>query len=185
MKPAILNKSSGFTLIELMVVISIIGLMATTVLTSLQNARTRAQYTVVVQELKMIGNAILIAGTGSERLQAITGNNCSDCSCRSSGADLRNIDEQNTPEALACLSRLRPGFERIVAASPAVDSYETIRLDPWGAPYMLDENELEVATDINPCRRNDTIRSVGADGRFNTADDYVILLPFRTPTCRQ
>jgi prepilin-type N-terminal cleavage/methylation domain-containing protein len=176
---AIFSKTKqGFTLIELMIVITIVGTLSSIILTNLNEGRVKAQYAVVAQELRTIQNAIMTAGNGTESLMAITLQNCSDCDCR--GIDVRNIADVSPTHV--CLVRLQPAFNRIATASSLLESLEPIRFDPWNSPYMIDENELEQVG--NPCVP-DTMRSVGADGRFGTADDYVIVLPFRTPTCRQ
>ncbi len=52
------NKSKGFTLIELMVVISIIALLSSVVLASLKTAREKAESTKAVGELKAIQTAL-------------------------------------------------------------------------------------------------------------------------------
>lgn len=52
------NKSKGFTLIELMVVISIIGLLSSIVLASLQSAREKAVLAKAVGEMKGLQTAL-------------------------------------------------------------------------------------------------------------------------------
>lgn len=52
------NKSKGFTLIELMVVISIIALLSSIVLASIRTARQRADNTKIVSEMKSLQTAL-------------------------------------------------------------------------------------------------------------------------------
>jgi prepilin-type N-terminal cleavage/methylation domain-containing protein len=52
------NKQIGFTLIELMVVVSIISVLSTIVLTALGNARKKASDSKINQELVQVRNAI-------------------------------------------------------------------------------------------------------------------------------
>lgn len=170
------KKQSGFTLIELLVVISIIGILASTVLASLEDARLSAQYTTAKQELKVISDALIIATGPGESLGLFTGNYCSDCNCKVSyGApsDVRNISTSHL-----CYQNWINVINRSSDKSLKID--ENLDRDPWGSPYMLDENELELLAD--QCR-NDTLRTVGVDGQYGSADDYVILLPFRTAQC--
>ncbi len=54
----------GFTLIELMVVISIIGLLSSIVLASLQTARTKARNSRIVQEVQQLRNQIELTRSG-------------------------------------------------------------------------------------------------------------------------
>ncbi len=52
------NKSKGFTLIELMVVIAITSLLSAVVLASVKSAREKAQITKTVAEMKSLQNAV-------------------------------------------------------------------------------------------------------------------------------
>ena len=168
---------AGFTLIELLVVISIIGLIASVVLGSLSDARSAAQYAIVQSDIRLIQNAFMATNEPSMPIRLITGSGCSDCgNCRNPGLDLRSLDVGD-----ACRERWHRAIDRITAASDLLSDSASLYRDPWGSPYLLDENEGEVAA--NPCRI-DALRSAGADGLRSTADDYIVLLPFRTSVCR-
>ena len=54
------NKRGGFTLIELLVVISIIGLLSSIVLSSINEARNKAKYTALVQNIYELQKAVEI-----------------------------------------------------------------------------------------------------------------------------
>jgi prepilin-type N-terminal cleavage/methylation domain-containing protein len=167
----------GFTLIELLVAISIIGLLASVTIGSMSDARNAALYTVVKSDFRLIQNAFYVTDQSSSPIMSITGSACSECSgCRISGVNLRLLDEDSS-----CRVNWRRAIDRITLASDLLRDSSDFYLDPWGSPYLLDENENEVPS--NPCRI-DVLRSVGVDGLRNTADDYVVLLPFRTSQCR-
>jgi prepilin-type N-terminal cleavage/methylation domain-containing protein len=170
--------NNGFTLIELLVVISIIGILVSGVLASLNDARVSAQYTAAKQEMRLISDASMLMTPESIALRQVTGSNCSMCSCAyawGGPADLRNI-----PLSVPCMSTWQAAIARIDAASPVINSSEPLLRDPWGSPYMLNENEEEYTP---PCTYQDSITSAGPDGLFWSADDYVLLMPFRTGQC--
>jgi len=167
----------GFTLIELLVVISIIGVFASVVLSSLSDVRELAQYTIVRNNMNIITDA-LVADNDRTLLLTITSSSCSMCSCRvSAGApvDLRNIDESE-----ACFQNWRQAINNMAAKLSYIADPEVFYRDPWGSPYLLDENEGEFPTNV--CRR-DSLRSAGSDGVSGTPDDYVIVMPYRNLQC--
>ncbi|MEY2665300.1 MAG: hypothetical protein RLZZ480_405 [Candidatus Parcubacteria bacterium] len=155
-------------------VVSIIGLVLSVTLASLRDARVGAQYSVAKHELKTMSSAIAVAEPDQQALRVITGSNCSECSC--AGIDLRNL-----ADAHACTTSWRSAITIIGANSDMIDATEQLVRDPWGSPYLLDENEGENAG--TPCI-NDTISSAGDDARAGTADDYIITIPFRTARCQ-
>jgi len=170
--------TQGFTLIELLVSVAIITLLASVILAGLNDARVRAEYTAAQQELVQLSKAIVYAQVDSgNRIQMITGSGCSACQC-AAGADLRDIAESSP-----CYAQWENALEDIIAAGSGVaDGLEEAVRDPWGSPYLLDENEGEIPGDF--CRA-DTIRSAGEDGIRNNSDDFAITLPFATTQCNQ
>jgi len=61
-----MKKDRGFTLIELLVVIAIIGILASVILASLNTARDKGRYALVIQQMQQIAEAaqIDVANTG-------------------------------------------------------------------------------------------------------------------------
>lgn len=74
----ILNQNKGFTLIELLVVIAIIGILASTVLAGLDDARTSAQDTVRLSDMREIQKALLMYHMQSGAWPARTSDACAD-----------------------------------------------------------------------------------------------------------
>ncbi len=165
--------SRGFTLIELMVVISIIGMLSSIILATLKTARTNALYARADAEIMTFMSSAQVAqGEKNKTLLGITGSGCSDCGCR--GRDIRNI-----PTSDACYVQWTNVLSAIqTATNGLVVGLTNMTRDPWGSPYGLDENEREGGpTDC----RNDTIRSAGPDGILGTGDDVGFLVPWSTP----
>lgn len=124
-------RNSGFTLIELLVVISIVGLLASIILINLNSARDRANRAKARDEIIQIVRAADLARTLTEKpLKNVTGSGCSYCAGEA-----------------ATISSLQK-----ISAASGVPSVESIRNDPWGGKYQLDENETEGGT--ADCRRD-------------------------------
>lgn len=169
----------GFTLIELLVVISLIGVLASVVLASVSDGRVNAQYAVAKEKMKQISDATIISNPSGKSVLQITGNNCSDCVCRSGSyggpANLKNIPDTNN-----CMISWTNAITKIDTSSDLIQNHTSYLRDPWGSPYLLDENENEHFA--GECVQ-DSLRTAGQDGEENTADDYIIFLPFRTGDC--
>jgi prepilin-type N-terminal cleavage/methylation domain-containing protein len=162
---------NGFTLLELLVVISIIGTLASVVLASLNTSREKAQYAAARTEMRQISQAVVAAQIESNQtIIQMTGSGCSGCSCRDSSGGV---------ESSGCINN----WQTARTAISAIDSLSNINgfdTDPWGSSYMLDENEGEFSS--NPCRR-DILRSAGADRMSPSGDDLAIYLPFNSSQC--
>lgn len=165
------NRENGFTLIELLVVISIIALLSTVVVAAVSSARDKAKITKTNYELAEFSKMVQVAQNESgTTLIKITNNGYTANTC------LPEPDWRVLPESHACRVNYLNSLTKIVNATNEIYSSSTIdkfKTDEWGSPYYLDENQGEAGI----CSRIDTVRSVGSDGTYNTADDISIYLP--------
>ncbi len=164
----------GFTLVELIVVIAIIGILATIGVSSYQNILNKSKQTKINSDLDDLKKGIITARiTTGKTFGQITGNYCSACNACWGAGDLRNV-----PDSHACVLRWKNVITTISAAGP-VDITGLSR-DAWGSPYVVDENDGEwIAT---PCRI-DNLTSPGPNGIASDADDIRITIPMVWPGC--
>lgn len=140
----------GFTLIELMVGISIVAILATIGIVSYSQAQEGAKKSRVLQDFQSIEKHIYVARESAQKtLLQRTGSACTHCGCRYS-----NVNN--------CLTAMTASWNKITA--------NPLPKDPWGGIYTFDENEGEGGQ--GDCRP-DTIVSAGKDGILMTADDYI------------
>ena len=184
-------RQKAFTLIELLVVIVIIGILATISVATFVGYQDKARIAAQLANLRININDLLVTRIDYEnggvtamelmqkdlavvelainvgRLQTqqnlidITGNSCSDCVCR-------NFDfiSPIAGPAQACIDR----WDMILNALKASSEIDLTFMDadPWGSPYLVDENEGEMAG--NYCRR-DTLFSAGPDRRHEASGE--------------
>ncbi|MBU4332569.1 type II secretion system GspH family protein, partial [Patescibacteria group bacterium] len=152
--------------VELLVVISIIGLLATLAIVALKNTREKANIAKTKGDLKQIQTAIEVARDRENKVlgrdyrdgNGVTGSGCSDCSCRPPSYTL------DSPQ---CITSMTNAFNKL--------GFAGLLRDPWESPYLIDENEYEFSGD--PCRR-DTVRSAGPNRMIGGGDDLSIYIPF-------
>lgn len=167
-----MSDTKGFTLIELLVVISIIGILSSIVVTSLSEARIKAQYAQAQSDVRNIANAMVLSGgDGGTYLGQLTGSWCSHCRCR-----VANGGAQGS----SCVSTMSAAIAVVDQSSDRIFNLLEMQLDPWGSPYTIDENEHEYPA--NPCR-HDNVRSAGPDRIHENGDDYVYVVPYRDQAC--
>lgn len=165
----------AFTLIEVLVVISIIGLLSVVVMIAIRSARTQASLTRLQADAKSILTQVNLVRTTD--LISYTGNSCTMCF-------FDTVNKVNSQSAM--IVQLNNSWTAIgFAASP---------MDPYGSPYLLDENEDQFPGD--PCQY-DTVYSAGTNGiwegwgtydpdtlvpgipvQTGAGDDYVFALDF-------
>jgi len=159
-----IKTSKAFTLVELLVVISIISLLSSIVLAALTEVRSQARYSRAESEIKLISHAMQYArqetgGTIRESplsLDYVMG------SCQ--GRDLRNI-----PDTDPCYTSWVSALEKVKTYSSGVyDTIIQLDRDPWGSPYLFDGNE---------CYRLDLLESAGPNGIRGGSGSIITEIP--------
>ncbi len=105
------SQSAGFTLIELMVVMAIIGILATLAIPSYVTAIKHAREAVLLEDLHIMRSAI----------------------------DSYTMDKQKAPQSLDDL--VQNGYLRAIPVDPMTHSADTWVTDSSDAMYSLDESE--------------------------------------------
>jgi prepilin-type N-terminal cleavage/methylation domain-containing protein len=137
------NKQAGFTIVELLIVIVVIGILAALTVVAYSGVQNRANTTKINADLALFSKAIQAArfNSGESALRYITSSTATagNCMSKPAGTDLATLDKATDP----CWASYKLSLQRISDAS-----YMNITnlVDPWGRPYALDENEKEGAT---------------------------------------
>lgn len=128
-----IRPSRGFTIVELLIVIVVIGILAAITVVAFNGIQTRAKVQQVNSDLAMFAKAIHAARINESKvLKDITNSACTNCGTQA-------IYEQS--------------LDRIgVAAGMNLDGLK--KGNPWGNKYVLDENELENMASNNGCNRD-------------------------------
>jgi general secretion pathway protein G len=103
------NEERGFTLVEMMVVIVIIGLLATVVIINVMPATDRAAQTRVKADLDTLGQAL----------------------------DMYRLENMRYPTAQEGLAALQPNYVRRLPNDPWNSPYVYVTPGPNGAPYRI------------------------------------------------
>jgi general secretion pathway protein G len=133
-----LKSVSGFTIVELLVVIIVIGILAAITIVSYTGITTRAQVTKMNDDLLLFSKAVQAARiTTGETLGQIDGSfwSAGPCSTKPSGTDLAALAHTDS-----CWVQYLTDLNNISLAS-GINIKNMV--DPWGRPYAIDENEGE------------------------------------------
>lgn len=165
----------GFTLVELLVVIGVIGIISSIVIASVTVSRKNALIAKTKQQLQILRGQIISAqGNTGNALLNITGSGCSDCNCRNIGS-IANISATST-----CYTGMQSSISKIlIAADTGYQSSTDLYRDAWGSPFMIDENEMEAGS----CANRDGLYSVGPDGTPGGGDDIFPTAPVPFQRC--
>lgn len=142
--------SRGFTIVELLIVVVVIAILAAITIVSYNGITARATESKIVSDMRNISMAINIAREQrSDILLGVTGTNNTAGACSGRAIDLAEI-----PKTDNCWFVYNRTLDRISEASGM--NIRSI-VDPWGRPYMIDENQGEAFSTQVPCERRDVI----------------------------
>lgn len=136
--------SKSFTLIELLIVIVIIGILASALIPRIVGLQNKARITAVSKNFQDFRVVVLMAQTTSKKsLKDITGSDRSSAPCNNIvGRNVKNIPYTDT-----CRYAWRQALKAIeLAAWEQSWSLAFMEKDPRGSPYLLDENEWAWST---------------------------------------
>ena len=132
------TKSYGFTIVELLVVIVVIGILAAITIVSYSGIQSRAQIAKINTDINLLSDAIRSASITSQKtLMQISGTGWTAGACyvKADGTNLATLSRADS-----CWVQYLSTLNLISTASGINVSNMT---DPWGRPYSIDENEGE------------------------------------------
>ncbi len=183
------SEARGFTLIELLVGLSIIGLIAGIGLPAVSSFREKARIKAAKSDIEQFVVSVEEARLSERRvLKDITKNVCTDCGCQpSAGVSAGNI--KALTKSHQCHTKWQTSLKNLSEAAFGDPSQlDGLLFDPWGNPYLLDENEYEINTNVKRDCRRDRIMSAGSDGIWSlygrSSDDITQEIPVYTAFCK-
>ena len=144
------KRGSGFTIVELLIVIVVIGILAAISMMAYTNVQTKARTAKIDSDLATLNKAVMGArlAAGGVVLQGVTGSYSTAGVCVSLAND---TDLSNKTAAATCWSNYATALDTISTAS-GINVRNMV--DPWGRPYFIDENEREGGA---PCGGRDNL----------------------------
>ena len=160
-------KKSGFTLVELLVVISIIAILSVISITVFTGVQNNARINATKEELRRLQQNLIRYKINNGELPP-PGDNCPACNNDnvSRANDLRN-------NLLAVLASPLNG-------GPYIASIEEFVFDAWGIAYWYDDNDANIGPP--PCQggtptNTSSIYSSGPDKNLGGGDDIIFNIP--------
>jgi prepilin-type N-terminal cleavage/methylation domain-containing protein len=173
------NKQLGFTIVELLIVIVVIGILAAITIVAYNGVQTRAQGSKITSDLALLNKAIQAARVNSSEvaLRYVTGltGTAGTCMYKSPGTDLAALDKSTD----TCWTQYAASMKKI---SDASGMNVTNLVDPWGRPYAMDENEKEGASTCGNGKDVIGVFSRPFDGTAWIINNQVAV-PYITPGC--
>lgn len=169
-----IKQKSGFTLTELLVTISIIGLLSTIAVTALINARAKAKITIAQSDLSVIRKAIDVMSLdtgewpGHQPINVV--------------APAASNELCNSPLGSNCTNSLSGGVAGITQDDASPNEYpfwdgpymDTIPLDPWGNEYFFD-TDYDVGG-VDKAVLGSYGPNGGTNNIYNDGDNIIIIL---------
>lgn len=173
------DRSKGFTIVELLIVIVVIGILAAITIVAFNGVQTRAQNSKITSDLAMLNKAIQAARVNSSdvALRYVTGSagTAGTCMYKAAGTDLASLDKTTD----SCWTQYTTSMKKISDAS----GMNVMNLvDPWGRPYAMDENEKEGASTCGNGKDVIGVFSRPLDGTAWIINNAVYV-PYVTPGC--
>ena len=133
-----MKKQTGFTIVELLIVIVVIGILATITIVAFNGIQNRARQLKIDSDMRNLKTAINIARVNNgSSTYGVTSSYATGSQCwgKPTGTDLATLASTD-----GCWAAYNAALDKISTVSAT-----NVRglVDPWGRPYYMDENEGE------------------------------------------
>lgn len=170
-----LKNKEGFTIVELLIVIVVIGILAAITIVAYNGVQDRAKQSKINSDLAQIEKAIITARTlTGTPLYKITNSTYTAAACASlpNGTDL-----SDKTVAADCWGNYMNALNKISTASGV---NITNMADPWNRPYVIDENE-DVGSGTCSHDQLGTYKLPSVSGSIG--QDRTVSVPFSLANC--